>query len=154
VGKLEREIAPPLLAAPPSDLQAAGSVAACGTEHAGEGGKAIVPVMVSGNEEQLFFSLAVAGKRCIVGIEAAALILLHGCVGVGEVTAEDQDLAAVELPVRRIGTAHRERGGGHEVGHGIGRLVPVAEVGDEIDPQRPVLVEDELFGSGAGEVVA
>src|SRR5206468_9969431 len=53
VGKVEREVAPPLLAAPSSDLQAAGRVAAGGTEYAGEGGKAVVPVMVSGNEEQL-----------------------------------------------------------------------------------------------------
>ncbi len=90
--KLEREIAALLLAPPAAD--SGGLVA----ELIGEGRKAVIPVVVAGDEEQLppwlrIFCVRREGKSPVVRIEATRAVFLLGGIRVRQVAAEYEDLA-------------------------------------------------------------
>ena len=140
---------------PAADLlaEALAVAVARGAEHAGEGDEAVVPVVIAGDEEQL--ALRRIRLECqIVGRDAAILILFDGGIGVGEVAAEDQDIAGRQPPLRLAQSLDGHVRGSHQIGHRVGRLKAIAEVGDEIDPEAAAVVELDRRAAVLGREIA
>ncbi len=100
-----------------------------------ERGEPVVPVVVPGKCEHQTARIAVGRRRQRepVGDLEALAICLAGRIGIDLVTAQDDELAARQPSRAR----HIDLVGGNQRGHREGRIEPVAQVGDVVDPHRP-----------------
>ncbi len=130
VGELEREVAAALARPPTTDPAVA-------TEDAGEVEQPVVPVVGARNGEQLRTVLVGARKRRPVRAEHAVLILSGLGHRVHLVASHDEDPAALRR-IRLAIAVELELLARQQPGHRVGRVPPVAEVGDVVDPQLGV----------------
>jgi hypothetical protein len=130
-GQLDREVGPPLLGAPTADVPVLAP-----REQAQEGGEPVVPVVVAGQGEQ--GGLRARDRR--LG-QCRAVGPLHPAL-VGVAAGQRVDLIAThqqQPAAGQGGLAELELRLGHQVGHRVGGVEPVSQVGHVVEPDLAVL---------------
>ena len=147
VGQAQRPVAAMLLALPAADDVAlgVGELVARGAEQAVEGVEAVVPVVVAGDGEQLAVGIG-HGEGPVEGLQQPLLVFLARGLRVALVAAHDEDLAVAQV----AGAAHVEAVLRQQVGHRVGGLEAVADVGDVVDPEGAGLVAGHALVRLAG----
>ena len=132
VRQLDREVAAMLMAAPSAELRAypCGDPISRGAEERAERDKAVIPVVVAGNGEELALR-RVCGEGPVVGIAQAGLVFVLRGIRIDLVAAHDEKFAGGQ---RIVCACHLQFFFGQHVGHGEGRFKAVAEIGDVVDP--------------------